>query len=49
MRRIFDSSPSVELPLDSARHALTGHGLLLMQKLRRPRGLRVSQTRERAT
>jgi hypothetical protein len=38
MRRIFDSSPSVELPLDSARHALTGHGLLLMQKLRRPRG-----------
>ena len=38
MRRIFDSSPSVELPLDSARHALTGHGLLLVQKLRRPRG-----------
>jgi hypothetical protein len=29
VRRIFDSSPSVELPLDSARHALTGHGLLL--------------------
>jgi len=38
VRRISASSPSVELPLDSARHTLVGHGLLLLQKLRRPRG-----------
>jgi hypothetical protein len=45
MRRIFDSSPSVELPLDSARHALNGHGLLLCKTADTP-WLRISQTRE---
>src|ERR1039458_9554270 len=38
VRRIFASSPSVELPLDSARHALNRTWITAMQKLRRSRG-----------
>jgi len=45
VRRIFATSPSVELPLGSARHVRMGHGSLLLRQLRRSRGLRTPPSR----